>query len=208
MFPFYWGLNRRRLSQMFQLLNLCFVELFLTQSSSETLRGRVASLVVKSDSRRTRSIEIGSDGVVQDCAAVHQPCARRNTIYAFSLNYSWHISLWGIEGSSGWSSSQVRQYKCMHTESIDFSGFCCGSSILRQKYIICVFLPHIYVCFSMYYSWQPICGVKEASGEKNFTHFLLAYVWSVGNCTIFLEGTTLSWRTIHDLAIATFWSVG
>ena len=77
-----------------------------------------------------------------------------------------------------------------------------------KKYIICVFLPHIYVCFSMNYSWQPICGVKEASGEKNFTHFLLDYVWSVGNCILFLVGTTLSWRTIHDLAIATFWQVG
>ena len=162
MLPFYWDLNRRRWPLMFQLLNLFFVELFLTQSSSETWRGRVASLVVKSDSRRTKSIGIGSDGVVHDSAAAHQPCARENTIHVFSLNYSWHI--WGIEGSSGWSSSQVRQYKCMHTESIDFSGFCCGSSILRQKYIICVFLPHIYVCFSMNYSWQPIWGVKEAPG--------------------------------------------
>ena len=73
---------------MFQLLNLFFVKLFLTQSSSETLRGRVTSLVVKSDSRRTKSIEIGSDGMVKDCAAAHQPCARENIIYVFSLNYS------------------------------------------------------------------------------------------------------------------------
>jgi len=73
---------------MFQLLNLFFVELFLTQSSPETLGGRVAILVVKSDSRHTKSIEIGSDGMVKDCAAAHQPCARENIMYVFSLNYS------------------------------------------------------------------------------------------------------------------------
>ena len=83
MLPFYWGLNRRRWPLKFQLLNLFFVELFLTQSSSETLRGRVASLVVNSNSRHTGSIETGSEGAwatAPGSTAAHLPCARKYTI--------------------------------------------------------------------------------------------------------------------------------
>jgi len=51
-----------------------------------------------------------------------------------------------------------------------------------------------------------VYGVKKASGEKNFTHFFLDYVWAGGKCILFSVGATFSWRSIRDLAVATFWS--
>ena len=159
------------------------------------LRHGEVKWLVKSDSRCTKSIGIGSDGVVHDSAAAHQPCARENTIHVFSLNYSWHI--WGIEGSSGWSSSQVRQYKCMHTESIDFSGFCCGSSILRQKiHHLCVFAPHLCVFFDELFLTANLWSERSIWWKKHHTFFvgLCMECWKIhsifGRDNVFLENNS------------------
>ena len=161
-------------------------------------RRRLCSLPMKSAVRHTWVVEkVGwSLGVATQ---LHPQHSSIRTFFFVEL-FLTHMRYWG---SSGWPSSQVRQYKCMHTKSIDFLLDSADLPCAR-KYIICVFLPPHLCVFSMNYSWQPIWGVKEASDEKNFTHFLLDYVWSNGNCTLFSVGTTLSWRTIHDLAIAGF----
>ena len=168
----------------------------------------MVSGVFKSDSRHTGSIETDSVSVsvlsrlISTCRDSSLPTLEnKKCIY-----FRWNI-LDTYEILRGRVTIRVVNSNSRHTK-LDrrVCGYRDGFHLPCAIKYSCVFAP-LFVCFFINYSWHPICGVKEASGEKNFTHFFLGYVWGDGKYILFAVGAMRSWIIIHDLPTAGFWSV-